>query len=80
MKVRELQAELNKLDPNMEVLCYREYESLQKGGKLFQLLDIIDVSATDAEKVRLDDGTPYLKLGKSSVSKILAILEVTPDF
>lgn len=36
--------------------------------------------ATEAEWVRLGDGTPYLKLGKSPSSEDFALLEVTTDF
>lgn len=80
MKVGELQQHLSKLDPNLEILCHREDESLQKKHRLFQILDIESVNITDAEKVRLDDGTPYLKLGKGPASVVLVILEVTSDF
>ena len=80
MKVRELQQQLNKLDPNLEVLCYCEDEILQSKGRMFRLFDIEAVSTTQAERVRLEDNTPYLKLGKGPDSEILANLEITLDF
>lgn len=80
MKVRELQERLSKLDPGLDILCYSEHESLVSSGQMLRLLEIEDVSTTEAELVRLDDGTPYLRIGKSSSSATLALLEVGPDF
>jgi hypothetical protein len=80
MKVKELQEKLGKLDPNLEVVCYSEDEILQHLDRGFRLLDILAVSTTDGERARLDDGTPYLKLGKGPDSSTIALLEVTVDF
>lgn len=80
MKVQELQQQLSKLDPDLEVLCYSEDATLLGRDQAFRLLDIEAVSTTRGERVRLDDGTPYLKLGKSPESIVLATLEVTLDF
>lgn len=80
MKVRELQQKLNKLDPDLEVLCYSEDEILQSKGRMLCLFDIAAVSTTQAEMVRLEDNTPYLKLGNGPDSKNLAVLEITVDF
>jgi hypothetical protein len=80
MKVRELQQRLNKLDPELEVLCYTEDIKLVEGNMGFRLLDIENVDTTQGEQVRLDDGTPHLKLGKGPASVTLATLEVTADF
>ena len=80
MKVRELQQQLNKLDPDLEVFCYSEDEILQSKGRMLSLFDIAAVSTTQAEMVRLEDNTPYLKLEKGPDSKNLAILEITLDF
>lgn len=80
MKVRELQQQLNKLDPDLEVFCYSEDEILQSKGRMLCLFDIAAVGTTQAEMVRLEDNTPYLKLEKGPDSKNLAILEITLDF
>jgi hypothetical protein len=80
MKVRELQQQLSKLDPNLEVLCYSEDEILQSEGQVFRLFDIESVSTTHGEKVRLKDNMPYLKLGQGPDSEVLAILTVTSEF
>ena len=80
MKVRELLQKLNKLDPDLDVLCYSEDKILQSKGQLFRIFNIEAVETTHAEMVRLQDNTPYLKLGKSPDSEVLATLEITLDF
>lgn len=80
MKVRELQQRLSKLDPELDVLCYTEDSKLVPADAHFRLLEIEDVQTTHGEQVRLDDGTPYLKLGMGPASVVLATLVVTADF
>lgn len=80
MKIRELQKKLNELDQELEVVCYCEEETFLIENRGFILLDILAVGATEAERLRLDDGTPYLKFGKGSNSSVIATLEVTKDF
>jgi hypothetical protein len=80
MKVRELQEQLSKLDPQLEVVCYSEDEKLLAEGRGFILLDVVAVNITEAARLRLDDRTPYLKFGKSPAASAIATLEVTTDF
>ena len=80
MKVRELQEELNKLDPELEVLCCSEDQRLLAEGRGFILFDVSAVNTAEAETFRLDDETPYLKLGKVPGATAVATLEVTSDF
>ncbi len=80
MTVKELVEKLASLDPTLDVICYTEDESLQSPGKAFVLFDIESVDTTDAERVRLDNNTPYLKFGRSQHSVKLALLSVTSDF
>ncbi len=80
MKVRELQERLSKLDPELDMLCYTEDARFFKSAENFVLFEIENVTTTYGERVRLDDGTPYLKLGKGPNSVFLATLEVTADF
>lgn len=80
MRVRELQERLSKLDPQLEVLCYCEDKKLVTESRGFILLDVLAVNNTEAERLRLDDGTPYLKFGKGPDASIIATLEVTTDF
>lgn len=44
MRVRELQKQLSRLDPQLEVLCYCEDEKLATGSRGFILLDILTVT------------------------------------
>lgn len=80
MKVRELQEHLSKLDPQLDVVCYSEDEKLSVGARGFILLDVLAVDTIQAGRLRLDDGTPYLKFGKSPAASAIATLEVTTDF
>jgi len=80
MKVRELQEHLSKLDPELEVLCYSEDERLLVEKRGFILFDILAVSTAKAERLRLEDGTAYLKFEQGPDSVEMATLEVTSDF
>ena len=80
MKVRELQEHLSKLDPELDVVCYSEDERLLVEKRGFILFDILAVSTAEAELLRLDDGTPYLKFDRGPTSVAMATLEVTSDF
>lgn len=80
MKVSELINKLQSLPQNIDVLCYTEDENLQAQGHMFRLLDIEDVSLTDATKVRGSDELPSFKLGKSETSEQHVLLSVTSEF
>jgi hypothetical protein len=79
MKVRELIAQLQKLDQQLEVLCYTEDDALLAPKHGFRLLDIVEISVVEGEKLRGDDQIPSLKLGKGPHSQTHAIIEVTSD-
>ena len=80
MKVRELQAKLSKLDPELDVICYSEDERFLDKKRCFIVFEVSEISITKAKRVRLEDRTPYLKLGDGPDSVKLATLEVTSDF
>ena len=80
MKVRELQQQLNKLDPELTILCCTEDAKPLSSPTLFRLLNIDEVTTAHGELVWLDDGTPYLKLGNGSGAEPLATLVVTTAF
>lgn len=77
MKVRELQEQLSRLDPELDLVCYSEDERLLAEGRNFILFDVEAVSTSEAERTRLDDETPYLRIGKSPASTTVGILEIT---
>jgi len=62
VKVRELQEQLSKLDPELDVVCYSEDEGLLAESRGFILFDMLAISTAEAERLRLEDGTSYLKL------------------
>lgn len=80
MKVRELQQMLNKLDPDLPIVCYSEDDALLVGNRGFILFEVTGASTSRAEKLRLDDGTPYLKFSDDASAEVIAILEITSDF
>ncbi len=80
MTVRELQENLSKLDPKLEVVCYSEDERLLVERHGFILFDVSAVSTAEVERLRHEDGTPYLNFNKGPKSAAIAILEVTSDF
>jgi len=80
MKIRELQEQLSKLDPELDVVCYSEDKRLLAEGRGFILFDVLAVSTADVERLRLDDGTPYLTFDRGPASAVIATLEVTSDF
>ncbi len=79
MKVGELIAQLNKFDPNFDILCYTEDEKLVSGRNGFRLLEIMTSEIVEGEKIRINQ-EPYLKLGKTSSSERHVVLVVTSDF
>jgi len=81
MKVRELQEKLSKLDPESNVVCCTEDEKfLRPGVTAFLLFEIQSVDMAKGERMRLEDGTPYLNLDKKATSAPIVLLSVTSDF
>ena len=79
MKVKDLLEKLSKLDPNSDVICYSEDDSLLLDGHLFRVLEIESVNSVVAEKCRAD-GVATLKIGKSDASQNHVTLNITTDF
>lgn len=82
MKVKDLKAQLDKLDPDLEVLGYSEDQELLRPKHSFRLLDIDEVSVTEATKMRCEDRdrTPSLKFGKGPHSQKVVLLGLLADF
>ena len=80
MKVSELISKLKALDPGSDVVCYCEDESIVADDQGFRLFDIVDAATQDAEPIRLNNETPYLKLGKTESSVRQSLIEITADF
>ncbi|MCY1440928.1 hypothetical protein D9M71_572220 [compost metagenome] len=80
MKVKELIEELNKQDPELEILCYTEDEKFLPPDHLFRLIDIENVSVLEAEKCRGDDGIPTLKIGTDGYTQKHVLINLLTDF
>jgi hypothetical protein len=79
MKVKELIKNLSTLDPNSDVICYSEDESLLLDGHMFRVLEIESLDSVMAEKCRVD-GIGTLKIGNSDISQNHVTLNITADF
>lgn len=80
MKVKELVEMLNRLDQELEVLCYTEDSELLPEKHRFRLLDIGSVKVSEGERVRDKSQVPTLKLGRSLAAEEFALISVTSDF
>lgn len=80
MKVKELLAQLSRLDPELEVLCNLKDQKFITNSRHFILLDIESVVVAEGEHIRLEDDTPYMKIGKSHISQRAVFLGVTSVF
>ncbi len=80
MIVGKLIETLQKYDRNLDVLCYTEDENIMTEGHIFRILDIINVSETEAEKRRGDDEIPTLKLGSSEYSENHILIDISGVF
>ena len=80
MTVRELVAALQKFDPNLDVYCFTEDDSLLAPSHEFRVLEISDVKSVSAEKCRGADDVLSLKMGSSESSSRHVLIDVTADF
>jgi hypothetical protein len=80
MKVKDLIAQLSKLDQDLEVYGYMEDESLANKDHACHLfvVDSVDVSA--AETFRDEDHTPAIRFGQSDSARNIAFVNLTKDF
>lgn len=80
MKVRELIKELQKADPDMDVVCSTEDKDLLPDGYMFRLFEIADLEIAEAEKCRSEDGVASFRFVKSGISEKHLIINITSDF
>lgn len=80
MKVKELIAKLEKLEPDLEIYGYMEDESLAKSNNPLYILDIDSVDVQVAEIYRDENRLPCITFGESENSRKLAFINVTTDF
>lgn len=80
MKVKELIEQLKKFDPDHDVLCCSDNESLLAPAHLFRLLEITHIGVVEGLKTRGEDGVPSLKIGKAPHSEPHILIDVTSEF
>ncbi len=81
MKIKDLITKLQQFDPEKSIACYCEDEGLRSEGGPIQIFELLDISETEAESNRRDDGIgkPSLKFGKSEHSSPFVLIEITSD-
>ncbi|MEQ3634887.1 hypothetical protein [Alcanivorax sp.] len=81
MKIKDLIKKLQQFNPEQSVACYTEDEGLKHDGAPVQIFDILNISESEAESSRLNDGAgkPWLKFGKSDSSSKFVLIEITSD-
>lgn len=80
MKVKDLIAQLSKHDPNSEILCYTEDESVLNKNHLFKVFIIESLDISEGEPLRGDDNVPTIKFGHSPFSVKHVVLNITGSF
>ena len=78
MRLGDLVAELEKLDPEMEVIISTEYPVLIEGREWYAL-DPEYVSVVDVVAQRDEQGVVRFTFEKSDLSRRIAIINATPE-
>ncbi|PCJ93555.1 MAG: hypothetical protein COA46_00460 [Porticoccaceae bacterium] len=79
MKVKDLVSKLEKLNPEMDLLCFSESEDLTPKGYFFRVMEIVDVTESNAEASRDESGVVSVKFEQTGISKKYAAIELTSD-
>lgn len=80
MKVKDLIAELSKLDQNLQIYGYTEDYSLANEDHRFHIFDIESVDFSAAEIFRDDNHAPAIRFVQSDKSHNIAFVNLTTDF
>lgn len=80
MKVKDLIGKLNTYDPNSDVLCYTEDDSVLDKDHLFKIFIIESMDISEGEHLRDDNNIPTIKFGKSPLSVKHVVLNITGSF
>jgi len=78
MKVKELISTLKAFDPEHDVLCWCEDLLSEKHSS--RVFDIVCVDESEAQKLRVQDGIPLLKFGKTESSSPHVLIGIISDF
>ena len=80
MKVKDLIVLLDKIDPELHVLCSCEETEVLPKGHSMRLFEVDDVVVRNAEKARGEDGVPALRFGDAENPVPHALIEISCDF
>jgi hypothetical protein len=80
MKVRELLAKLQTVDPDLEVVGYAEDPEVVPAKHHFRLFSVTDVSPMEGVTKRTAEGIPTITFGKDEQSVRLLALDITSKF
>jgi hypothetical protein len=79
MKVKDLIAELSKMDQNLEVCCYSEDAFAATDNNGVRAFDIVSVGPTAANRIRDKNGLPSLVILDSEHPRKIALIEISSD-
>lgn len=79
MKVKDLIAELSKIDPNLEVCCYTEDSFAATYNKGVRAFEIVSVDSVAASRARDKNGLPTLDILDAENPRKIALLEITSE-
>jgi hypothetical protein len=80
MKIKDLLAQLQPLNPEMEVLVYSEDAVLLGEYAPYRLLDIVEIDSGRAVADRGPQGEPMLRFERTPDAREFAFLHVVADF
>lgn len=80
MKVKELMAELKKLNPDQEVYAYVEDEFMDAKKDAFGFFSVDSVGETKATLFRDSQHKPQINFGDGQSGQQLAIVSLIADF
>ncbi|HBO7076144.1 hypothetical protein ACSLV1_26225 [Pseudomonas aeruginosa] len=79
MKVKDLIAQLSKLDPELLLVGYSEDEDVREAGEHIRLFEITGVTAEQCSRSRDESGKARIELTGSGAGHPVALLELTTD-
>ncbi len=80
MKLRKLLDQLSHLDPELDVFCVADDETIVSPEHVFRIMEIDDIQILELEKLHGDDGIATFKIGKSELSQLHIVLNITSEF
>jgi len=80
MKVHELIAKLNELDKDLDVYCLVDIDFTNSKDAKPTVFDILGASPAPVTTSRDGNRGPVLTFGGGPSSRVMAFIDITPDF